>query len=74
MCFSWHPGKIGQDGASCCELLVVKQKGLLLSIFIYKKGARLGHALFNRSAEKLRIPQTHYIICIFLQHIHTQYQ
>ena len=24
MCFGWHLGKIGQDGAGCCGLLVVK--------------------------------------------------
>lgn len=24
MCLGWHLGKIGQDGASCCGLLVVK--------------------------------------------------
>ena len=24
VCLGWHLGKIGQDGASCCGLLVVK--------------------------------------------------
>lgn len=66
-------GKSEQNWASYYYLLVVKLvvkwNGLLLRIFIYKKGARLGHALFNRSAEKLRIPQTHYIICIFFTKI-----
>ena len=47
--------------------MVVKGEELLLRVFIYQKGARLGHALSKQSAEKLRIPQTHYIICIFLQ-------
>ena len=64
-------GKSEQNPASYYYLLVVKLvvkgKRLLLKIFIYKKGARLGHALSKQSAEKLRIPQTHYIICIFLQ-------